>query len=332
MTEQAAPKPLPSERIAARLPDWLRGPWAVAVALVNGVQQHRVSMLARQAAYSLLYAVPSIVILAVSLANIIDQRTGSHLYDLLQEVIKEHAPPEFQAFLSDILQHALLDTSTDAATTAAIVAILIAIWGGAGGTGALVFACNDVYDVGDKRSWVLRKALTLLITLFGAIIAITSLILFTLGERIADWLVREFSADSRIVGILSSGRIVAAALIFASLFLLYWVAPDVEKTFRWLLPGTAAATLAIILMFSLLDTLLKFISPGSGYGVAGVAGGMLILLWFLYVISLIVVVGAVINAVLSEHFDPKLIRFLKEHPERRIRPAAEWIQHPPERY
>lgn len=289
-------------------------------------------MLARQAAYSLLYAIPSIVVLAVSLANIIDQRTGSHLYDLLSDIINERVPVEFQALLNELLQHALLDTSTNAATAAAVVAILIAIWGGAGGTGALVFACNDVYDVGDKRSWVLRKALTLLITLFGAIIVITSLILFTLGERIAEWLVQEFSADSRVVSLLSSGRIVAVALIFTSLYLLYWVAPDVEKTFRWLLPGTAAATTAIILMFGLLDTLLRFITPGSGYGVAGVAGGMLILLWFLYILSLIVVVGAVINAVLSEHFDPKVIRFLKEHPERRIRPAAEWIQHPPESY
>ena len=66
----------------------------------------------------------SIVVLAVSLANIVDQRTGSHLYDLLNEIITEHAPPEFQAFLSDILQHALLDTSTNAATAAAIV-----VWG-----------------------------------------------------------------------------------------------------------------------------------------------------------------------------------------------------------
>jgi len=332
MTEQELPKLIPSERIAAKLPRRLQGTWALAVALVNGVRQHRVSMLARQAAYSLLYAIPSAIVLAVSLANIIDQRTGSHLYDLLSSAIDDRAPDEFVGILNDLLQHALLDTSTSAATVAAVISIFIAIWGGAGGMGALVFACNDVYDVGDKRSWVLRKFLTLMLTVLGAIMAVTTLILFTLGDRIATWLTDEFSPDARLTNILSSGRIVSGALVFTSLYLLYWIAPDVEKTFRWLIPGTAAATIAVILVFALIGTFLRFISPGGGYGVAGVAGGMLVLLWFLYVLSLIVVVGAVINAVVSEHFDPKVIQFLRDHPERRVRPAAEWIQHPPESY
>ena len=95
MTEQETPKPIPSERIAEKLPRRLQGTWALAVALVNGVRQHRVSMLARQAAYSLLYAIPSAIVLAVSLANIIDQRTGSHLYDLLSSAIDDRAPEEF---------------------------------------------------------------------------------------------------------------------------------------------------------------------------------------------------------------------------------------------
>jgi membrane protein len=332
MTEQETPKPIPSQRIAEKLPHRLQGTWALAVALVNGVRQHRVSMLARQAAYSLLYAIPSAIVLAVSLANIIDQRTGSHLYDLLSNAIDDRAPDEFVGILNDLLQHALLDTSTSAATVAAVISILIAIWGGAGGMGALVFACNDVYDVGDKRSWVLRKFLTLMLTVLGAIMAITTLLLFTLGDRIANWLAKEFEPDVRLTNLLSSGRIISTVLVFTSLYLLYWIAPDVEKTFRWLIPGTAAATISVILVFALISTFLKFISPGGGYGVAGVAGGMLVLLWFLYLLSLIVIVGAVINAVVSEHFDPKVMRFLKEHPERRVRPAAEWIEHPPESY
>jgi membrane protein len=198
--------------------------------------------------------------------------------------------------------------------------------------GALIFACNDVYDVGDKRSYVLRKILTLVLTVLGAIIAVTTLILFTVGDRIAIWLTTEVNPDAKLANVLSSGRIISVALVFTSLYLLYWIAPDVEKTFRWLLPGTVAASIAVILVFALIDNFLQFINPGAGYGVAGVAGGMLVLLWFLYVLSLIVVVGAVINAVISEHFDPKLIRFLNDHPERRVRPAAEWIQHPPESY
>jgi membrane protein len=288
----------------------------IIVDIVNAWRRHRVSMLARQAAYSLLYAVPSIILILASMANLIDSRTGSHIYQRLYDFISDRAPVETQDALRIVLDNVLKDTPTNTATAAAVFSLLIAVWGGASGTGALIFSVNYVYDVGDKRSFVMRKLLTLGMTAFEGIFIIGTLVIFTLGNNIARWLANETGTSPRIIDLLNSGRLTSAVLLFVSLYILYVVAPNVEQTYRWRLPGVLAATLGILGLFALVGTLLNYVDPASAYGVTG---SILILLWFLYLTSLVIITGALINAVLGERFDKRLIKFLEQHPERVIR-------------
>lgn len=286
------------------------------VDIVDAWRRHRVSMLARQAAYSLLYAVPSVILILASLANLIDSRTGSHIYDRMSTFIYERAPLETQEALRTVLDNVLKETPTNTATAAAVFSILIAIWGGASGTGALIFSVNYVYDVGDKRSFISRKLLTLGMTVFEGLFIIGTLVLFTLGNRIGNWLAEETGTSNNFIEILNSGRLTSTVLLLFSLYILYVVAPDVEQTYRWRLPGVLLATLGIIGLFALTGTLLRIVDPTSAYGATG---SILILLWFLYITSMVIISGAVVNAVVGEKYDKRLIAFLEQHPERRIR-------------
>jgi hypothetical protein len=44
----------------------------------------------------------------------------------------------------------------------------------------------------------------------------------------------------------------------------------------------------------------------------------LILLWALFLVSAIVIVGGIVNAVLGRHYDRKLRDGLRQHPEKRL--------------
>jgi membrane protein len=299
-------------------------PWAFLVQVINAARRHRVTMLARQAAYSLLYAIPSALVLIVAIATLIDQRTGSELYGTLSEFIHERAPEETKDLLEEIVRQALVETTTNQATIAAVASVFLAIWGGAGGTGALVYACNDVYDVGDKRNYFVKRFMNLALTFLQGMAVVTSLVLLTVGHRIVEWLESETGTNPKILTVLSSGNTISGVLVFVSLFALYSVAPDVEKQYRWLVPGTTVATLGILGLFTLLDNILRIFDPGAAFSIAG---SVLVLLWFLYLNSLVVVLGAVLNAVIGERYDRKLKTFLKEHPERRIRDTG-GVMHP----
>lgn len=302
--------------ISARLRASAIGPaWVLLVDIIDVFRRHRTPMLARQAAYSLLFAVPSAVLLVVALANLIDRRAGSRLSDELFELIRTSAPVEMRAILDDVVRQALIETSANQATIAAIISIAVAIWSGAAGTGSLILACNIVYDVTDRRSFLVRQIMKLALTVLQGIVFLASLILFAIGHRAAEWLSVTHGYDSRILTILSSGRSISVGLVLALLLLLYSVAPDVEKQYRWLVPGTIVAATGITGLFALIDTLLKYFNPSAAYGIPG---SVLIFLWFLYLMSLVVITGAVVNAAVGARHDGKLRAFLEANPERRI--------------
>lgn len=297
----------------------MRSSWPVVFGIVDAVKRHKVSMLAKQAAYSLLFALPAMIALLVSLTGLLDEHTGTDLSTSLLREIDERVPEELQPLLESLVQHAVDQQSDSSAAIGVIIALGVALWGGAGGTGALIYACNRVFDVSDTRSFVSRKLLTLGLTLAGGALVIASFILVVLGERIGDWIADKLGWSSSLIDLLVSNGLGAALLLFVAVGALYWFAPDVPHSRRWVLPGTILVTVATLLAFLAFNLLVRLVDPGSAYGAAG---SVLVLLWLLYMVSVFVVFGGIVNAVLSDRHDARMIAYLKNHPERRLPPQA----------
>jgi membrane protein len=297
---------------------WSRS-WPIISGLVTGFRRHPISMLAKQAAYSLLYALPAMIALLVSLSAVVDRYTDASLSTSLQEEIDERAPEELQSLLDSLVQHAIAEQSGSSAVVSAIIALAVALWGGAGGVGALIYACNRVFGVRDTRSYVARKLLTLALTLAGGAMVIVAFLLVLIGERLADWISKETGRSSTLINFLLSSRLGPALLVFIAAASLYWFAPDVPRSRRWVLPGTILVTLATMVVFVGFDFIVRLVDPGSAFGAAG---SVLVLLWSLYLVSAIVVAGAIVNAVLGDRYDARMIAYLERHPERLLPPQA----------
>jgi membrane protein len=287
--------------------------YAVLAEIVQEIRRHQPSQLAKQSAYSLLYAVPSVLIVLVSLAAIVDKNTGAGVSEALRQFISTQAPAELQPLLESLVQRAVVETSESEAIFAVIVSLAIAIWGGAGGVGALIDAINAVYDIRKTRSFIKETALKLGLMLLGGALVIGSFILLTFGRLLGEWVAGAVGHGTTLVNFLSSGPVWALILLACSVFLLYWLAPDVRKSVRWVLPGTAIATIAVLIIFAVMDLLLRFSNPGSAFGAAG---SVLILLWTLFVVSAIIIVGGIVNAVLGRRYDRTLRDALRD-PEKR---------------
>lgn len=288
--------------------------YAVLVEIAQEIRRQQPARLAKQSAYSLLYAVPSVLIVLVSLAAIVDKNTGAGVSEALRTFISEQAPAELQPLLASLVQRAVVETSESEAIFAALVSLAIAIWGGAGGVGALIDAINNVYDVRKTRSLIKETALKLGLMLLGGALVVGSFILLTFGRRLGEWVAGVVGRGTTLVNFLSSGPVWALLLLSCSVFLLYWLAPDIRKSIRWVLPGTVIATIAVLITFAAMDLLLRFSNPGSAFGAAG---SVLILLWALFLVSAIVILGGIVNAVLGRRYDRKLRDALRRHPEKR---------------
>jgi membrane protein len=276
--------------------------YAVLAEIAQEFHRHHPSRLAKQAAYSLLYAVPSTLIVLVSLAAIVDKNTGAGVSEALFTFISEQVPAELQPLLESLVQRAVVETSESEAVLAALVSLAIAVWGGAAGVGALIDAINTVYGIRSTRSFIKGTALKLGLMLLGGAMVIGSFILLTFGRQLGERVAGAVGRGTTLVNFLTSGPVWALLLLTASLVLLYW------------LPGTALATLAILIVFAAMDLILSYSNPGAAYGAAG---GVLILLWSLFLLSAIVVVGGIVNAVLGRRYDRTLRDALRRHPEKR---------------
>ena len=302
-------------RTHSRLMARSRG-YGLLIAIVQGYQRQRPEMLAKQSAYSLLYAVPSILLVLISLAVLADKNTDAGLSETMQEYVAEQAPRDTQPLLQSLVQSALVETSENTALVAAAVSLAIAIWGGAGGIGALIYAVNMVYDVRDTRSFLKGALLRIGLLVTAGLLLVTALLLYTFGRRLSAWLTDGSALeDSPLIGFLWSAPLWSFVLLFVSLLILYWFALDTAKSFRWLLPGAVAATAAVAILFAAIERILDLSNPGAAFGAAG---GVLILLWALFLLSLIVVLGALLNAVLGHRYDRKLIAGLALHPDKRL--------------
>jgi len=281
-------------------------------------QEHQPSNLAKQTAYSLLYAVPSVLITLISLAAVVDKNTGFGISDSLREYISTQAPSNLQPLLQSLVQYALVQTSAKTAVMAALISLAIAVWGGAGGVGAMVYAINDVFDVQNTRSFIKSAVINVGLMVLSGLLVIAAFFLLAFGEKIAERFAAQIGYGSTLIDFLSSGPIFALPLLLGSLLLLYWFGLDAPKSLRWLLPGAVASALAMAILVGVLDRILSYSNPGSAYGVAG---SVLILLWTLFMASQIVVIGAILNAVLARHHDRKFIEGLKLQTEKRREPG-----------
>lgn len=287
--------------------------------MVAAFRGHQVGMLARQAAYSLLYALPAMIALLVFLAAVVDRYTNTGLSTALQEEIDTRAPAELQPLLESLVQHAIAEQDGSTAAIGAVVAFAVALWGGAGGAGALIYACNRVFDVTDTRSYVAGKLLALALTLAGGAMVIVAFVLILIGERVESWIEDRQGWSFSLIDLLLASRLGPATLVFLAVTLLYLLAPDVPLSPQWVVPGAILASLATLLAFAGFDLVIGIIDPGSAFGAAG---SVLVLLWLLDLVSMFVVSGAIINSVLSERFDARLIAWLNGHPERRLPPRV----------
>src|SRR3954462_10396654 len=168
-----------------------------------------------------------------------------------------------------------------------------AIWSASGGVVSLMDALTGLHHVEDKRPFWKTRGLAILTT-FGASAVI---LLAALVGVAAGPIAHSFGGPvARVVGWL---RLPVAALLVALVWaVLYQILPDVPRRFRFFTPGSIAPVIVWVLAswgFSV------YVSHFGEYNKTyGAIGGAVVMLMWMWISSMVVLMGAVINALLEE--------------------------------
>src|SRR5690242_18651367 len=109
---------------AAEVDTGLRGRvWAVLRQLAATLREAKAPNLAAQVAYSLIFAMPSIVLLVALIAGQIDRHTGFAITQEVRRAILQTLPPDVHPVMTGLLDDATARASAAPTTVSAIISI-----------------------------------------------------------------------------------------------------------------------------------------------------------------------------------------------------------------
>ena len=272
------------------LVDFLKKTWKEA-------QEDHLAAFAGNLTYKGLFAIFPLLVLLLSLLGIFQ---ATELVTELLNRASKAMPQEAVDLIGGPIKQITESQATARLGFSAVISILLALWGISGAFRSVMEAMNVMYEVEEGRKFLKKYLISVLLSLGAAALLISAATLVVagpeIGGRVADAIglgsVFQWAWNILQWPVLISFVLLAFALI-------YYYAPDVKQSFRFISPGSVLGV-ALWLVFSLLFSLYvnNFGSYNKSYGtLAGVA----ILMLYMYYSAFILLFGAEMNQVIEEH-------------------------------
>ena len=195
--------------------------------------------------------------------------------------------------------------SATGGTVALIIGIATALWSASAYIKAYGRVANHIYEVPEGRGPVRMNATMLALTvamILGILLVMVSMLL---NETIVESLLGPIASTIGAEGVLEflMGSFlpiwawvkwpVILVIAFALISLLYWGAPNVDKPFRFISPGGVFAILGIGVAAVALSI---YMGTVAGYSSYGAIGGIMAVLFALWVMNIVIIMGAEVDA------------------------------------
>ncbi|NLY45401.1 MAG: YihY/virulence factor BrkB family protein [Tissierella sp.] len=226
--------------------------------------------------------------------------------DVLERILSAF-PTETRKILGDLINEIVLRSSYTLLSIGAIGGI----WSSSNGIMSVIKAVNRAYDLEEDRPYWKLRGLSILLTIGLAVIMVISLAIIAFGEVFLNMVFVSYTWSSYIIYKILQ-ILITLILIGLILAVLYKMAPSIKKgveiKFKDALPGGLIAGILLIISSIIFSFYIN--NFGNYSKTYGSIGGIIVLLIWLYISSIVIVLGAEINAVIMSNKDKKP-RFLK---------------------
>jgi membrane protein len=245
------------------------------------------TMAAAMSYYFVLALVPLLIFLSAMLGYL----PIPNLFDQLLDILAVLVPPAAMQMVEHILTSLLVPHRGGLLS----FGLLSYLWTASGGFAASIEALNVAYDVEKTRSWWRDRLQALLLTFTTGVLSLTGLLLIIAGPRFGRLLTELFPIPGSFGEVWPALRLVTVFVtIVVAIELQYYLAPNRKQRFADTLPGAVVAVGGIFLCSAGLGYYFGHLSNyNKTYGSLGAV--IILMLWF-YVVALLLVVGAEVNA------------------------------------
>ncbi|MBP1990051.1 YihY/virulence factor BrkB family protein [Paenibacillus eucommiae] len=180
------------------------------------------------------------------------------------------------------------------------IGLIAALWSASNGVNAVIKALNKAYDVEETRPFWKVRGLSVLFTIVLAVVITLCFLMLVFGRIIGESLYKFAHLPGSFEVIWTFTQFLIPLAIMVIVFvMLYLFTPNLRLKFKEVLPGAVFATVGWVVTSVLFSFYVN--NFGSYSKTYGSIGGIIVLLTWLYLSSIIIVLGGEINATL--HFD-----------------------------
>ena len=244
---------------------------------------------AKLAYYFLLALFPLLIFLTSIMGLILGSGTGVRhaLFNYLSQVMPSSA--------FELIDKTMLEVSKASGAGKLTFGLLATLWAAASGVGSMMESLNTAYDSTERRPWWKQRLVALGLTVALSVLIIGAVVVIFGGSKIAEHLGTNFGFSAAFV---TTWKIlqwpIALAFMLLAFALIYYLAPDVRKGWKWITPGSVIGIgLWLLVSFAFKGYLHFFNSYSKTYGSLG---AVIVLMLWLYLTGAAVLVGGEINA------------------------------------
>ncbi|MBC2367418.1 YihY/virulence factor BrkB family protein [Listeria booriae] len=214
------------------------------------------------------------------------------IYNTLQTFM----PPEVYDILHPVIESML----TNASGTAISLGLITAIWSASKCFSALQEVLNIVYQAPDRKNFIVTRIMSFLMMLVIIVVIGAVVFVFAFGEQIVTFLQDQFDLKLDALADLGATKwFITPIFLFILFLIIYWLVPNVKWKIRKSVIGALFATIGWLAATELLSAYVSFQGDKIlGFGSLSI---MIVIMLWLYFVSIILLLGAFINVIIDSY-------------------------------
>ena len=258
---------------------------------LNAMQEDCVGAYAAQTAYFIILSFFPFIILLVTLVQY-TSLTPADIYKAAQVIF----PPSMDSFVLGLIDEVYSKT----AVTVSLSAIMTA-WSAGKGFMGLIQGMNMIYNVEERRNYIILRLQSAFYTVVFVVAIILSLVVLVFGNSLHKMAAEYIPILTYVTEIILKLKgMVSIGILVALFMLLYRFVPNRKVRLIRQAPGAAFAAVCWYL-FSIGFSLYVEYSPGLANMYGSLTTIVLVMLW-LYFCMYIILIGAEINSYFEDQF------------------------------
>lgn len=271
--------------------------FAILKGIISRIGKDQLTLQASAVAYNFIFAIVPLLIFLTALAAAVTRAVNNNTDDSVNNIVNwliERMPQSTAEALAEPIRGALTQTGGGIITVGALLALI----GARGAMGSLITALNAAYRVEETRSFVRRQLLAVGLTFATGLGIILAIALFLIGDQVGTWVADAVGIGDVWATVWNIVRFpIILVILVIALATLYWAGPNSDIPFHWLSPGAFFSVIGFVVVTLFINIYFQY---AGGYAESyGALGGVLAFIFYLYVMSLVLLIGGELNATLA---------------------------------